>query len=128
MPMGQYPANLVVAPGSENVTFETLVKDTPRGLAVIGGDAYMDPQMLNGVGQGDIVAEIVDGKLGSVLTGAEFAFRAPDFWKKLVALGGPASAAMYGGGWDRDHGHSMSSVTAVPAKVTGVAVDVARGD
>lgn len=126
-PPTQVNPNFVMAPGKSEVSLEDMIKDTKKGLLILGGYATTDFQVLNGAGQGSITYEIVDGKLGSAIGGAQYLFRAPDFWKNLVAVGGPGSAQQFAFGRYRTGGRIQHTVSAVHAKVTGVAVtDVMR--
>jgi len=127
-PMTTCPANLTMRPGARDVSFEELVKNTTRGLAVVGGRTQADFQMLNGYGTGELVYQITNGKLGDTVANAEYIYRAPEFWKNLVAIGGPASAGARGFEYsDWDNGivgaqTMVHTVSAVPAKITGVSV------
>lgn len=125
-------ANFVLAPDpSHDATFEDLVSQTKSGYAVKGGRANGDFQALNGTISGDIVYEIVNGKLGSAVSGAQIAFRAPEFWKNVAALGG-AKSALSSGSRIGQRGHSRrdftsgykvgSNILTVPAMVTQLAV------
>lgn len=121
-------ANLTLAPGPGNDTFESLVASTKKGLAVLGSSVTMDQQCLNGACQGNLVYEIVDGKLGKVIGGTTILFRAPEFWKGVLALGGPSSARTTGrSNWPLDPlgtrtGGKARSTSVVPAKVKQLAV------
>jgi TldD protein len=127
-PPGMRTPNLVMQPGSQELSFDELVKDTQRGLAVLGGSTHTDFQALNGYGQGALVYEINNGKLGASVAGALYQYRTPEFWRSLVALGGPQSAHPFGfSTWSEDDiwrftDRVAHTVSAVPMKVTGVAV------
>jgi len=133
MPVQVSRPNLVMEASDGRETFQTLVAATKKGIAVCGGGVTTDQQCLNGAGYGDIMYEIDDGKLGRVIGGANYIFRAPDFWKHLVATGGTVSAQTIGVADYPAHALGTTlmgrprSVTAVPAKVAQVAViDVLR--
>jgi TldD protein len=117
-PITQVRPNLVLAAGASDTSFEDLIKDTKRGLAVIGGSASTDYQSSSGSGRGAVVHEIVDGKLGTAVEGVQYVYRTQEFWNNVVALGGPKSARSYG---HADAG-SAYTVTSVPGKVSRVAV------
>jgi len=123
-PLQQFNPNLVMKPGAQELSFDDLVRDTKKGLAIVGGYASADHQVLNGAGSGEAVYEIVDGKLGQTIANAEFIYRAPDLWKNLVAIGGPKSALSFGIDNTRGEGRSRMAhtVTAVPGKFKGVAI------
>lgn len=123
-PMQQVSPNLVVQPGAHAVTFDDLVKDTKKGIAIVGGYSGSDQQVLNGYGMGQIVYEIADGKVVGTFSRAQYLYRSPDFWKNLIALGGERSAEAFGFERSRDSydNRAAHTIVAVPAKVTGVAV------
>ena len=118
--------NLVVAPAATDTSFEALCSGVKNGLAVLSAWATVDQQALNGTIGGNIVYEIKDGKLGRVVDGAVMLFRAPDFWKNVLAVGGASTVSTIGmatrrrrasGGQLRPH-----SVSAPAALVKQVAV------
>lgn len=95
--------NLVMTPGAEAVDFEDLVAGLTTGVAVKGVILDMDFQHLNGSGR--LYApglgigptyEVKRGKRVARIAGAGMLFRAPELWKALLRLGGPASAQRYG--------------------------------
>jgi TldD protein len=125
-------ANYVLAPDpSHDTTFDELVLQTKSGYAVKGGSAHGDFQALNGTISGDVVYEIVNGKLGSAVAGAQVSFRAPEFWKNVAALGG-ARSVLSSGIRIESRGRSRREFTSgynigfniqtVPAVVTQLAV------
>lgn len=121
----QVSPNVVLEPGAQDLSFDDLVKDTKKGLAMIGGFSVSDQQALNGYGFGDLVFEIVDGKLGACVGGSQYLFRSPEFWKGVVAIGGRSSARPFGFErlqYERFDLPLAHTVSAVPAKVTNVAV------
>jgi predicted Zn-dependent protease len=108
----------VLVPGAQHVSFDDLVASTKKGLAVVGGQSWSDQQALNGITSGDLVYEIRDGQLGEPLDAAEITWRAPEFWRNVVALGGAASVRHVGIERGRDYAHRIPhTVAAVPAKV-----------
>jgi len=129
-PVTTLPPNFVLAPSAQDVGFDDLVKDTKRGLAVLGGGSWTDHQALNGAGHGEVVYEITNGKLGQCVRGVEYLYRSPEFWKGLVAIGGKTTARARGFDRGRNYVHhpTWHTVSAVPAKVKGIAVvDEMRG-
>jgi len=128
MPSTTGMANMILEPGHTSETFESLVRGTKKGLAVIGGRIEADQQCLNGAGQGQIVYEIVDGKLTTAIRGMSYLFRAPEFWKNVVALGGAASVRTIGlTEWPKitrglTYTGTSSSIQSVPAKVKEIAI------
>jgi TldD protein len=125
-PLGQCPPNLVMAPGSSAVTMDDMIKTVKQGLAVFGGSGMTDQQQLNGTGRGDHdrVFEIVNGKLGAAIEGAEYVYRSPEFWRNLVAVGGAQSVEAIGITRSREERDAEAAYTiaAVPITVRDVVV------
>lgn len=116
--------NFSIAPGTSGTTFDDLVKDTRRGIAIIGGYSRTDYQALTGYGQGMLAYTITNGTIGRPIRGVEFVYRSPEFWKGLVALGGEDSARVFGQ-WRVRHPGLLTtrhSVQAVPMKIVGVSI------
>ena len=99
----QRTPNLVVAPGPEATDFDDLIAGLTTGIAVKDVDLNVDFQHLNGSGrlyyEGARMGstyEVKRGKRVARIVGAGILFRAPEFWKALLRLGGPASARRHG--------------------------------
>jgi TldD protein len=95
VPLVQVP-NLTLDPGAKDRSFQDLVAGVDDGLAVIGGNVMMDQQQLNGQGLGEMVYRIRKGKLAGTVSSTAYLFRAPEFWKNLVAIGGASTAGTRG--------------------------------
>jgi TldD protein len=117
----QHVPNLVLAPAPGAATFETLVSQVKKGIAVRRGTWVFDQQVLTGSGFGRL-CEIVDGTLGRPINDGQLAVRAPELWKHLVALGGAASARVSAPSNIKGEPvqRTVHSVTAVPARFTEV--------
>jgi TldD protein len=91
----QHRPNLELMPGREDVSFDDLVKDTKKGIAVVSAPIDVDFQVKNGAGGvyggGGMFREIVDGRLGARLDNIGFLFNTTELWKNVLAIGGPAS-------------------------------------
>jgi TldD protein len=122
----QRSPNLALAPGKEDLSFDDFVKDTKKGIAVLSANITTDFQLKNGssgfTGNGLLLREIVDGKLGAQLTGLSFLFNTMELWKNVLALGGPGSS-------ERQPSSSVKgqpvqstrfTVHAVPAKIKNI--------
>lgn len=127
-PVSMRSPNLVMQPGTKEVTFEEMVKSTSKGLAILGGEVRSDYQALNGYGTGALVFEINNGQLGRAVMNASYLYRTPEFWKNLEVVGGAATARTFGfeqwndtSAWGLED-RTANSVCAVPGKITGVAV------
>lgn len=120
--------NLILEPSGDNESFESLISTIKKGFAVIGGNVTMDHQCLNGVGTGELVYEVVNGRIGNVITGANHLFRTPDFWRNVSVLGGKSSVRTFGlsefvlDSVAAGAGGLAHSVSAVPAKVSQVVI------
>ncbi len=114
--------NLCMTPGAHDIGFEELVATVKQGVAVIGGRCRMDYRQLTGRGQGDVVYEIKNGALGTVLAGGSYFLRSPEFWNNVITLGGTRSLRWRG--MDATKGEPSQqtsySVGAVPALVRNV--------
>jgi TldD protein len=116
--------NLVVAPSSQENTFAALCAGVKKGLAVLSGGGRTDQQALNSEGGGELVYDIVNGKLGRVRSGAVLLTRSPEFWKNVIGVGGASTVSSVGSGdrprppaWEMPH-----TVSAPAALVKQVAV------
>ncbi|HWZ57808.1 MAG TPA: metallopeptidase TldD-related protein [Gemmatimonadaceae bacterium] len=100
--------DIVLEPGKEDLSFDDLVRDTKRGIAILD---Y----------QGQSMREIVNGKLGAKIVHAEAVFNPARILKQVVALGGPSSARFASAENDRT-GVMPNLYFAVPVKLTKVAI------
>lgn len=116
--------NLVLQPGTKNLSFDEMLAGIDNGMAVLGGEVQMDQQFLNGRGLGNTLYYVKKGKLAGPIKQAAYLFRTPDLWKDLVALGGPQTAAVRG--FNADKGQPLQrtsySVQAVAARFKNVLV------
>lgn len=90
--------NLTLEPAKTEVSLDDLIADTKRGLYVPRCSGGTDQQLLSGqFGPANIwngpPREIRNGKLGRPVADLAFQFMTPQFWKRLDAIGGPASVA-----------------------------------
>jgi TldD protein len=122
----QRPPNLALQPGESSINMEDLVANTKRGILVLQSQVYTDFQGRTGLGGGFplLLREIVNGKPGAILLGANFMFNTSQLWNDVIALGGPSSARNYGmlrkkGQPEQSIRHSVS---AVPIAVKEVAI------
>jgi len=124
----QCAPNLTLTPGTANLTFEDFVANTKHGYAFMNGQAGMDFQGRSGSLSG-FVREIVNGKLGAIVTGAGVLFDSTHLWKSLEALGGAQSRATIsrGGHKGQPDQTSAHSITAIPGVLKNmVVVDMIR--
>jgi len=124
-PLQQVSPNLVMQPGRDDTSFDELVRSTEKGLAIVGTWGSPDQQVLNGAGRSEIVYEIHKGKITGTFKDVVFLYRAPEFWRNVVAIGGARSAQRFGfNRWrkNEENDRTMQTIAAVPAKVKNVAV------
>jgi TldD protein len=120
--------NLVMKPGPETETLESLIQGVSNGLYFRGMSINMDFQQLNGLGRG-MCYEIKNGKRVARILNTGVLFRTPELWKNLIALGGETSLRRYGNPlWKGEPSQrSAHSVTAYPAVFKDITVvDVMR--
>jgi TldD protein len=124
-PLNQCP-NLTMQPGRTETRFEDLVAGLERGLVLRVGTApfpaldlvQTDRQQLNGELVPLLAYEVRKGKRTHGVIGAEVLFRAPELWRSLQAIGGPASQRTAGCWQAKGQPEQVlgCSVTAVPAR------------
>lgn len=128
MPTGQVSPNMTIKPGARALGLHDLVKGVKKGILIYGTPFSSDQQCLNGTNHNDgrcVLFKINDGVVGSALNNVKLLYRSPEFWSRVEALGGPASARPVGIRTDRGESSTGSvyhTVTAVPMLITGVAV------
>jgi TldD protein len=93
-PLQQSP-NLTLKPGRDGESFDALVSDMEKGVAIKGAQLEMDFQNSSGLGTG-AVFEVRNGKRVARLASAGFLFRATDLWKSVQRVGAEASLRRYG--------------------------------
>ena len=110
--------NLVLEAGHQAQDFDALVSGLSTGIAIKRARIDIDFQAVTGLGMGKVY-EVKGGKRVAIIDQAAFLFRAPELWKGILALGGPAAARRYG--MDSSKGEPAQgtaySVQAVPATV-----------
>jgi TldD protein len=116
-PPMQHSPNLVMTPGHEALDFNGFLAGISNGIAIRWLNVNMDFQHLNGLGIGGSTYEVKHGKKTALLNSAGILFRAPEFWKGLLSVGGAASARRLGGTERKGEPPQMTyhSVTAPPA-------------
>lgn len=89
LPMLHTP-NLTMKPGDGASSMEEMISKTERGIAFIGGMVGTDFQSRTGTG-GGMMREIRNGKLGSILLGAQLMYDSLEIWKNLLEVGNEKS-------------------------------------
>ncbi len=127
----QHSPNLILQPSAQSTKFDDLVAEIKKGYALQGISVQADHQAKSGgsVVNSGLIREIVNGKLGAIITGGGFLFNTSELWKKVSGLGGEKSATWYGK--SRTKGQPVQSVShsvsAVPMRVKDIAIiDITR--
>lgn len=122
-------ANLVMKPGADSDTEDSLRESIADGIEVRNANVGMDFQQLNGwLGAGQCY-EIKKGKRTSRVIGAGSLFRAPELWKSLVRIGNESTGELFGKSTGKGQPSQVAihSVRAVPAICEKVStIDVLR--
>jgi TldD protein len=119
----QMAPNLSLAPGTSDLTFDALVSNVKKGIAITQGAVATDFQSRNGSLYGRMI-EIIDGKLGAVLMGGNVLFSSNAIWKNLQAVGGASSRETRPAGESKGQPSRSSNYTiaAVPGHVANAVV------
>jgi TldD protein len=115
VPLQRTP-NLSILPGQASITFDDLVANTKRGIALTNAGVRMDFQSRDGTLVGTM-REIINGKLGAFIDGGGILFDSTEIWKKLHALGGPSSRGQF----------PSANVKGEPAAIAGFSVAAVPG-
>jgi TldD protein len=88
--------DIELQPGTDSSTLDSLRKGMNRGIELSGDariqfDFQQSTAMMTGVAY-----RIANGRRIERLVGCAISFRSPEFWKNVIASGGPASAQRFG--------------------------------
>lgn len=122
----QHTPNLTLQPGAHAADTEMLIRDLDQGLLITGLQLTADWQSLQCFSPSIRAIEIRKGKRVSAVTSTmALVFDARQFWKNLMAIGGPESAVDCGSfasvKGDPQQGTSYS-IHAVPARIQQLAI------
>lgn len=125
----QHAPNFTMAPARDEITFEDLIAGTSRGLVAYHGYTQTDFQAKNGVVRPGVLREIVNGRLGAIISNGTLVFQSLEFWNNLTAMGGSKSVAY--SAIERQKGqpkqYTTHGIRSVPAAFKNVAlVDIMR--
>ncbi len=120
----QHRPNLALQPAKSDISLDDLVKQVKKGMLFSGGGVGVDFQARTGIGGGGSVREIVDGKLGAIISSAAFSFSTVELWKSVIGIGGQSSCVRFAGvgAKGEPQQETRHSITAPPVAVNGVAV------
>jgi TldD protein len=89
--------NVSLLPGKNDHTWEDIISQTDKGVAIIGDGSFsIDQQRYNGQFAGQCFYEIKGGKIVGMLKDVAYQFKTPEFWGSMELIGGPRSYHMGG--------------------------------
>jgi TldD protein len=84
--------NVSLLPGKNDYTWEDMISQTDKGVAIIGDGSFsIDQQRYNGQFAGQCFYEIKGGKIVGMLKDVAYQFRTPEFWGSMELIAGPRS-------------------------------------
>ena len=84
--------NVSLLPGKNDYTWEGIISQTDKGIAIVGDGSFsIDQQRYNGQFAGQCFYEIKGGKIVGMLKDVAYQFRTPEFWGSMELIGGPRS-------------------------------------
>ena len=84
--------NVSLLPGKNDYTWEDVISQTDKGIAIVGDGSFsIDQQRYNGQFAGQCFYEIKGGKIVGMLKDVAYQFRTPEFWGSMELIGGPRS-------------------------------------
>lgn len=91
-----YNADLTLESPSSAATLDSMRSNLENGLEIMNAEFSMDFQQMTGLGRGEYIFKIKNGKRVSKLVGAGSIFRTSELWGNVIELGGAASARRFG--------------------------------
>ena len=93
--------NVSLLPGDKEQSYEDLIAQTDRGIAVVGDGSFsIDQQRYNAQFGGQMFYEIKGGKVVGLLKDVAYQMRTPGFWNAMDAIGGKRSYEVWGSFFD----------------------------
>jgi TldD protein len=84
--------NVSIEAGKNDYTWEDMISQMDRGIAIIGDGSFsIDQQRYNGQFAGQVFYEVRGGKVVGMLKDVAYQFRTPEFWGSMKVIGGPRS-------------------------------------
>ena len=89
--------NVSIQPGKNDYTWEDMISQMDKGIAIIGDGSFsIDQQRYNGQFAGQVFYEVKGGKIVGMLKDVAYQFKTPLFWGAMKAIGGPRSYQLGG--------------------------------
>ncbi|HEX7123721.1 MAG TPA: metallopeptidase TldD-related protein [Gemmatimonadaceae bacterium] len=118
--------NVSLLPGEQNISWDDIIADTDRGIAIIGDGSFsIDQQRYNAQFGGQLFYEIRGGKITGMLKDVAYQMRTPDFWNSMDMIGGRQGYEIWGSFFDgKGQPPQVNAVShgAVPARFRNVNV------
>lgn len=93
--------NVSLLPGERDLSFEDLIAQTDRGIAIVGDGSFsIDQQRYNAQFGGQLFHEIRGGKVVGMLKDVAYQIRTPEFWNSMDMIGGRRSYEVWGSFFD----------------------------
>jgi TldD protein len=84
--------NVSIQPGKNDYTWEDMISQMDKGIAIIGDGSFsIDQQRYNGQFAGQVFYEVKGGKIVGMLKDVAYQFKTPLFWGSMNVIGGPRS-------------------------------------
>ncbi|MBV6520747.1 MAG: hypothetical protein MNPFHGCM_00865 [Gemmatimonadaceae bacterium] len=84
--------NVSIEPGKNDYTWEDMIGQMDRGIAIVGDGSFsIDQQRYNGQFAGQVFYEVKGGKIVGMLKDVAYQFKTPLFWGSMKVIGGPRS-------------------------------------
>jgi len=118
--------NVSLLPGEANTTWDDIIADTDRGIAIVGDGSFsIDQQRYNAQFGGQLFYEIRGGKITGMLKDVAYQMKTKDFWNGMDMIGGRSGYELHGSFFDgKGQPGQVNAVShgCVPARFRGVNV------
>jgi TldD protein len=93
--------NVSLLPGERDLSWDELISQTDRGIAIVGDGSFsIDQQRYNAQFGGQLFYEVRGGRITGMLKDVAYQIRTPDFWNSMDLIGGRSSYRMGGSFFD----------------------------
>ena len=118
--------NVSLLPGERDTTWDDIIGDTQRGIAIVGSGSFsIDQQRYNAQFGGQLYYEVRGGKIVGMLKDVAYQMRTPEFWNAMDMIGGRSSYWLGGSFNDGKGQPSQSNAVShgcVPTRHRGINV------
>ena len=118
--------NVSLQPSEQDTTWDDIIGDTQRGIAIVGSGSFsIDQQRYNAQFGGQLFYEVRNGKIVGMLKDVAYQMRTPEFWNAMDLIGGRSSYWLGGSFNDGKGQPSQSNAVShgcVPTRHRGINV------